>query len=106
METDWYKAREPDFNKIKVPLLSAASWGGQGLHPRGNYEGYYQAGSQEKWLEGHGLEHWTEFYTTYGVALQKRFFGYYLKGEKNGWNRKPPVLLKVRHVGEKFVERG
>jgi len=106
MDDDWYKAREPDFRKIKVPLLSPASWGGQGLHPRGNYEGYYQAASKEKWLECHGLEHWTEFYTPYGRDLQKQFFGYYLKGEKNGWNKKPPVLLKVRHVGEKFVERG
>ena len=106
METDWYKDRGPDFAKIKVPLLSAASWGGQGLHPRGNFEGYYQAASKEKWLECHGLEHWTEFYTQYGVALQKRFFAYYLKGEKNGWNKKPRVLLKVRHVGEKFIERG
>jgi predicted acyl esterase len=106
MEDDWYRARQPDFRKIKVPLLSAASWGGQGLHPRGNYEGFYQAASKEKWLEGHGLEHWTEFYTRYGRDLQKRFFAYYLKGEKNGWDRKPRVLLKVRHVGEKFVERG
>jgi predicted acyl esterase len=105
MEDDWYRARRPDFKKIKVPLLSPASWGGQGLHPRGNYEGFYQAGSKEKWLECHGLEHWTEFYTAYGVALQKQFFAHYLKGEKNGWEKKPPVLLKVRHVGEKFVER-
>jgi hypothetical protein len=106
MEDDWYKAREPEFRKIKVPLLSPASWGGQGLHPRGNYEGYYQAASKQKWLECHGLEHWTEFYTPYGRDLQKQFFGHYLKGENNGWNKKPPVLLKVRHVGEKFVERG
>jgi hypothetical protein len=33
----------------------------------------------------HGEEHWTHFYTDYGVALQKQFFGYFLKGEKNGW---------------------
>ena len=39
------------------------------------------------------------------MDLQKRFFGYYLKGEKNGWNKQPKVQLLVRHPGEKFVER-
>ena len=32
--------------RIEVPLLSAANWGGHGLHPRGNFEGYLAAGSQ------------------------------------------------------------
>ena len=106
LEDDWYHGRQPDFSKLKTPLLTAASWGGQGLHPRGNYEGFLQAATKDKWLECHGLEHWTEFYTPYGRNLQKQFFGHYLKGEKNGWNRRPRVMLKVRHVGEKFVERG
>ena len=35
----------------------------------------------------HGIEHWTHYYTDYGVDLQKRFFGHFLKGEKNGWNK-------------------
>ena len=29
----------------------------------------------------------------------------FLKGEKNGWDRQPRVLLNVRHPGEKFVQR-
>ena len=41
----------------------------------------------------------------YGVDLQKRFFGYFLKGEKNGWNRQSRVQLNVRHPGERFVIR-
>jgi hypothetical protein len=88
-----------------VPFLSAANWGGQGLHPRGNFEAFVRAASKEKWLEAHGLEHWTHFYTPYGEAMQKRFFGHYLKGEANGWKDQPRVLLQVRHVGERFVER-
>ena len=61
--------------------------------------------SKQKWLEVHGIEHWTHYYTDYGVDLQKRFFGYFLKGEKNGWDKQPQVQLNVRHPGEKFVER-
>src|SRR5205085_9147045 len=39
-----------------------------------------------------------------GIALQKQFFGHFLKGEKNGWNERPPVLLQVRGV-DGFSER-
>jgi hypothetical protein len=53
----------------------------------------------------HGLEHWTHFYTDYGVAIQKRFFGHFLKGEDTGWDAQPRVQLQVRHPGEKFVQR-
>ena len=53
----------------------------------------------------HGIEHWTHFYTNYGLDLQKRFFGYFLKGEDTGWSKQPKVLLQVRHPGESFVER-
>src|ERR1700676_4315942 len=99
-----HKARSPDWDKIVVPFLSAANWGGQGLHTRGNFEGYVRAASKEKWLECHGLEHWTHFYTDYGRSLQKRFFDFYLKGEANGWAEQPPVLLEVRHV-DRFESR-
>jgi predicted acyl esterase len=95
----------PDWSKVKVPLLSNANWGGNGLHPRGNFEGYVRAAAKQKWLEVHGIEHWTHYYTDYGIAIQKRFFGHFLKGEKTGWDKEPKVRLQVRHPGEKFVER-
>ena len=102
---EYWRSRAPDFSRIKVPLLTAANWGGQGLHPRGNFEGFVRSASEQKWLEAHGLEHWTHFYTDYGVNLQKRFFGHFLKGEDTGWKKQPKVLLQVRHPGERFVER-
>jgi predicted acyl esterase len=104
LDDAYHRARSPIWEKITVPLLSAANWGGQGLHPRGNFEGFVRAASKNKWLEAHGLEHWTHFYTDYGRLLQKRFFDYFLKGEKNGWDKQPKVQLQVRHV-DRFVER-
>jgi predicted acyl esterase len=101
----YWQSRMPDWSQVKTPLFSAANWGGQGLHPRGNFEGFMRAASEQKWLECHGIEHWTHFYTDYGVELQKKFFGYFLKDEDTGWDRQPKVLLQVRHPGEKFVER-
>jgi predicted acyl esterase len=102
---EYWQSRMPDWSKVTVPFLSAGNWGGQGIHPRGNAEGFVRAASAEKWFEMHGIEHWTEFYTDYGVNLQKKFFGHFLKGEDTGWKDQPPVQLQVRHVGERFVER-
>jgi len=102
---DYYRSRMVDFGKIQAPLLSAANWGGQGLHPRGNYEGFLAAGSKEKWLEVHGDTHFTHFYSNYGMGLQKRFFGRFLKGADTGWDRQPRVSLNIRRPGERFTLR-
>ena len=102
-DDDYYRERSADWSKVTVPLLTCANWGGQGLHLRGNIEGFVRAASEQKWLECHGLEHWTHFYTDYGRELQRRFFDHFLKGEDNGWDREPPVRLQIRHPGERFV---
>jgi len=44
--------------------------GRQGLHTRGNFEGFMLAARQKKWLEVHGIEHWTHFYTDYGAKCR------------------------------------
>ena len=105
LDDEYHRDRSPRFENIDVPLFSAGNWGGQGLHLRGDTEGFLQAASDQKWLEVHGIEHWTHFYTDYGRNLQLRFFDYILKGEDNGWGEEPPVRLQVRHPGERFVER-
>ena len=101
----WYQERHPDWSRVTVPLLSAGNWGGQNLHLRGNTEGYLAAASPQKWLELHGIAHWTHYYTDYGVKLQKRFFDHFLKGEENGWERTAPVTLQVRHIPERYEQR-
>jgi predicted acyl esterase len=101
----WFRDINPDWSKVKTPMLSAGNWGGQGLHLRGNVEAFVQAASDQKWLEVHGLEHWTHFYTDYGTDLQQRFFDHFLKGEDNGWDKSPRVRLQVRQVDSTFAER-
>jgi predicted acyl esterase len=96
LDDEYHQSRSPIWSKVTVPFLSSANWGGQGLHPRGNFEAFTRAASSEKWLEVHGIEHWTEFYTDYGVRLQKRFFAHYLQGAENGWSAQPKVQLQVR----------
>src|SRR5215475_10991105 len=105
LDDDYHKARSPVWSKVTVPLLSAANWGGQPLHPRGNFEGFVRAAAKDKWLEVHGIEHWTHFYTDYGRKLQLRFFDHFLHGKRNGWDKQPKVFLHVRHPRETFVPR-
>ena len=105
-DDDWHRGRSADLSLVKTPLLTCANWGGQGIHPRGNFNGFTETPADTpKWLEVHGDSHWSVFSNAYGVALQKRFFDYFLKGEKNGWDQQPKVQLNVRHPGEKFVLR-
>lgn len=104
LDDDYHRARSAQWEKITVPFLTAANWGGQGLHTRGNFEGFVRAASREKWLEAHGLEHWTHFYTDYGRGLQRRFFDRFLKGDETSWADEAPVRLLVRYV-DHFEER-
>jgi uncharacterized protein len=105
MDGPYYRERSADLSKVGVPLLSAANWGGQGLHTRGNFEGFARSAAKQKWLEVHGGSHWAPFYTDYGRRLQLEFFDHFLKGKQNGWDKHSRVLLNVRRPGENFVLR-
>ncbi|HEY3683087.1 MAG TPA: CocE/NonD family hydrolase [Streptosporangiaceae bacterium] len=104
LDDAYHRARSADWPAVEVPFLTAANWGGQGLHGRGNIEGFVRAAAPRKWLEIHGLEHWTHFYTDYGLDLQKRFFACFLRGDAAAWADQPPVRLQVRTL-DGFVPR-
>ena len=105
LDDQWFRSRSADLSRVTLPLLTCANWGGQGIHPRGNFNGFTETPSKQKWLEAHGDSHWSLFYSAYGLDLQKRFFDHFLKGMDNGWDKQPPVQLNIRHPGEKFVLR-
>ena len=63
----------PNWDNVEVPFLSAASWAGFGLHPRGNFEAFIQAKSADKWLEVHPGAHEEWFYLEYGCNYKKDF---------------------------------
>ncbi|MBM4312793.1 MAG: CocE/NonD family hydrolase [Deltaproteobacteria bacterium] len=105
LDDQWHRERSADLTKVTIPFLTCANWGGQGIHPRGNFNGFIEAPARQKWLEAHGDSHWSLFSSAYGLNLQKRFFDYFLKGLDNGWDKTPPVMLNIRHPGERFVLR-
>jgi uncharacterized protein len=104
LDDEDYRSRSAAWRKVTVPFLSAASWGGFGLHSRGNFEGFSQAASTQKWLETHPGRHEEWFYLPYGMELQKRFLDHFLKGADNGWDREPRVLLNIRRAFDEEFE--
>lgn len=92
----YFKLRTPVPERIEVPFLSAGNWGGLGLHLRGNVEAFARAASRQKWLEMHTDTHFASMYLPDAVALQMKFFGHFLKGEANGWDSQPPIILTIR----------
>jgi predicted acyl esterase len=90
---------------IKVPALICASWSDQGLHSRGSFEGYKQISSKYKWLYTHGRQKWSVYYSKEALKFQKDFFDYFLKGIKNGFNKKKSVRLEIRESLNKYRVR-
>jgi predicted acyl esterase len=95
----------PDLAAIRAPLLSAANWGGVGLHLRGNIDGFEQAGSENKMLRVHVGNHVDPFYSMEGRLLQKRFLDHWLKGLDTGIDREPPVKLAIRLGDDRWFWR-
>lgn len=100
LDDAWNRARAANLPAIEVPVLSAANWGGPGMHLRGNFEGFLRVSSEKKWLFAHIGTHYESFYLPHYVAIQKRFFHHFLRGDDNGWDREPPVQLAIRQVDD------
>jgi hypothetical protein len=96
LDDAYFKMRTPVGRRITTPFLSAGNWGGLGLHLRGNVTAFAEAASPDKWLELHTDTHFASMYLPEAVALQKRFFGCFLKDEPNGFRDEPRVMLTIR----------
>jgi hypothetical protein len=99
LDTGWWQGRQPQWDKIKVPLYSAGNWSGMGLHLRGNTEGYTRAASKHKKLRIHAGTHYHPFYAEEARIDQLRFFDHWLKGIDTGIMKEPPVKLLIRTGG-------
>jgi hypothetical protein len=86
-----------------VPLLLAGNWGGEGLHSRGNFEGFANAASERKWLEVHGIEHWTHFYSVIRYCR-------HAAGQKDDARTDCSLADHVQRLGrsalQPYIERG
>ena len=90
---------------INVPALVCASWSDHGLHTRGSIEAFLRISSRQKWLYTHGGNKWEVYYSSEALEWQKAFFDHFLKGEDNGFEKRPSVRLEVRRTKEDFEFR-
>lgn len=87
---------EPE--RSHVPALVAATWSDHGLHTRGSFGAFVRSSADQKWLYTHGRPKWSTFYGADALEYQRAFFDHFLKGEDNGWERRPAVRLEVRET--------
>lgn len=105
LNDQWHRGRTPDMSAIEIPVLSAGNWGGPGVHLRGNIAGFVEAASKDKWLSMHIGTHFDSFYMPEYVEMQQRFFGHFLRGDDNGWDREPRVRIEIRDVHDTATVR-
>jgi predicted acyl esterase len=92
----WYEERSARLDRIEIPALVVANWGGLGLHLRGTILGYLGIASREKWLKVQSGSYFLTFLLPQNIELQRKFFDHYLKDIDNGWEREPKVEVTVR----------
>ena len=105
LDDQYHRDRSPDLVEGERAAVHRRQLGRSGPAPTRQFRRLRARGSKQKWLEAHGIEHWTHFYTDYGREQQLRFFDKFLHGKDTGWSKQPKVYLQVRYPGEKFVGR-
>lgn len=101
----WYQERSAKLDRIDIPALVVANWGGLGLHLRGTIMGYLGLASRDKWLKVQSGSYFLTFLLPESVALQRRFFDRYLKGIDNGWEREPRTDVAIRAADDTVKRR-
>lgn len=78
-------------SKIDIPTLGTQAWQDEAIGPRAGY--YEDTISPEKmWLISSNGTHSTDF-SAFTRDTMKRFYAHFLKGEANGFERGPHVML-------------
>ncbi len=105
LNDSWYQERSGKLERIEIPALVVANWGGLGLHLRGTIMGYLGLASRDKWLKVQSGSYFLTFLLPESVALQRKFFDRYLKGLDNGWEKEPRVDVAVRAANDTVKRR-
>jgi predicted acyl esterase len=88
----YWRDKGPELEKINMPAYIVASWGGHHT-----IDSFRRISSKEKWLRVHNTAEWPDYYEH--TEDLRRFFDYFLKGIKNGWEKTPKVRLSVLDPG-------
>lgn len=84
-----------DTKKIKpenihdIPMYLTASYS-TGLHCEGSFHTFETAQTSRKWLRVHASQEWHDLYRPEAMDDLQRFYDFYAKGIKNGWETETP----------------
>ncbi|KAJ0107766.1 X-Pro dipeptidyl-peptidase C-terminal non-catalytic domain-containing protein [Diaporthe amygdali] len=100
----WWNDKRPDMGRINVPTYITGTWTNT-MHGMGAIRAWLEVGSEDKWLRWHP---WQEWFDLWGNSQAKAelfdFFDYYLKEEKNGWERTPRMRMALLRFGNKVPQ--
>lgn len=99
-QNDYWKDKIPNIENISIPAYVVASWT-HPIHTRDTIKAFERLTTSEKWLRIHNTQEWPDLFDKDNLADLKRFYDYYLKGEKNGWKKTPKVRYAVLDLGAK-----
>jgi predicted acyl esterase len=100
----YWKGKQADFSKIKVPTYMLASYSSM-LHTVGSIRAFREINTDKKWLRIHPHQEWYEDYLHSSVQDLDRFFERYLKGVENGWEATPRVRVSMLRFGENVTSQ-
>ncbi|MEM9101362.1 MAG: CocE/NonD family hydrolase [Pseudomonadota bacterium] len=101
---DYWKAKAPPLENIKVPMLICASFSDHELHTLGSFRAFEKASSEFKWLYTHRSGKWTEFYKKQARELQKEFMDHFLRGYSNSFPERNRIRIEVRSKRDQIKE--
>lgn len=91
---DLWEDKAARFDQVTVPAYVVASYSNT-LHCAGTFRGWRRIGSKDKWLRIHNTQEWPDYYDDHNTEDLRRFLDFYLKGERNGWEKTPRVRYSV-----------
>ena len=102
---EYWEDKVAKVEKITVPIYITASWS-SGIHTQGTIKAWRNVSSKDKWLRLHNTQEWRDMYIEEHSLDMLKFFDYYMKDKKNGWEKTPRIKISVLDPGgTNIVER-
>ncbi|KAH8838284.1 hypothetical protein MCOR27_005775 [Pyricularia oryzae] len=91
---EYWQDKRADIGLIQVPAYIGASYSSN-LHTLGSFRGFEEIPHEKKWLVVHDTQEWYDLYSRERTEDLARFFDFYMKDAKNGWEETPTVRISL-----------
>ncbi|TLD22295.1 hypothetical protein PspLS_07862 [Pyricularia sp. CBS 133598] len=91
---EYWQDKRAEIGQIQVPAYIGASYS-TNLHTLGSFRGFEEIPHEKKWLVVHDTQEWYDLYSRERTEDLARFFDFYMKDAKNGWEETPAVRLSL-----------